>query len=282
MPGDRVHMIRKSDALVLRVNSFSRTSRIITWLTPGFGKVVTVMKGACRPKSIFLGQYDLYYTCELVFYATTRRGLHIAKECLPLALRPAFRSDWKAQACAAYFCDVAASVAIEDHDQSDLYHLMTASLAALCLPQTDRRRLLLWFEVRLADLLGISPHLRTCTLCGALPQTHAPLFFSSKAGGVLCKRCTYRPDDSPIPVGHDILAILSHWQESDSPRSAQVTRCSEGQVKAIDSILGAFLKYHLDRVPESRYRVLETVNFGTHLQGDNNEADYYSVQSVGA
>ena len=41
-------MIIKTTAIVLRIHPFSRTSRVVTWLTSDFGRVVTVIKGADR------------------------------------------------------------------------------------------------------------------------------------------------------------------------------------------------------------------------------------------
>jgi recombinational DNA repair protein (RecF pathway) len=99
-------MIAKTEAIVLRVAPFSRTSHVVTWLTREYGRVGTVVKGAVRPKSAFLGQYDLFYTCELLFYERERNGLHVAKECSPLRPRVGLRREWRAYCCAAYICDL--------------------------------------------------------------------------------------------------------------------------------------------------------------------------------
>ena len=51
----------KSEAICLDIRPWSRTSHVVEWLTP-HGKIRTLVKGAVRPKSAFLGQYDLNYT----------------------------------------------------------------------------------------------------------------------------------------------------------------------------------------------------------------------------
>ena len=89
-------MILKDQAIALRIHPFGNTSRIVVWLSQSYGKLATLVKGSQREKSGFLGQYDLFYTCELLFYAREQRNLHILKECTPLVLRPSFRSDWRA------------------------------------------------------------------------------------------------------------------------------------------------------------------------------------------
>ena len=61
--------IIKTQGIVLTVHPWSRTSHVVTWLTPDHGPVTTLVKGAVRPKSAFLGQYDLFYTCDILYYA---------------------------------------------------------------------------------------------------------------------------------------------------------------------------------------------------------------------
>ena len=73
-------MMEKTKAIVLRITPYSKTSQIVSWITPDHGRLTTLVKGACRPKSAFLGQYDLFYTCEVIFYKNDRHTVHIMKE----------------------------------------------------------------------------------------------------------------------------------------------------------------------------------------------------------
>jgi phosphoesterase RecJ-like protein len=57
----------KTLGIVLSIRPWSQTSHVVTWLTLN-GVITTLVKGALRPKSAFIGQYDLFYTCELVYY----------------------------------------------------------------------------------------------------------------------------------------------------------------------------------------------------------------------
>lgn len=66
-PESEAYMIIKTTGLVLRLDPFSKTSQVITWLTPDHGRTVTLAKGAKRVKSNLVGQYDCFYTCELLF-----------------------------------------------------------------------------------------------------------------------------------------------------------------------------------------------------------------------
>lgn len=97
----------KAKAIVLDVRPWSRTSHVVTWLVDGFGTLATVVKGATRPKSPFLGQYDFFYTCEIVFYLRSPSGVHILKECAPLKIRDGLRGRWRECALAGYIAKYA-------------------------------------------------------------------------------------------------------------------------------------------------------------------------------
>ena len=154
-------MIAKTDALCLRVTPFSRTSHVVSWLTSDYGRISTVIKGAQRPKSAFLGQYDLFYSCELLFYRRERNGLHIARECTPLDTRPGFRTDWRAAACASYLSDLLSRVSPGGGHAPELHTLAVQAMDFLC-EGGSSLPFLFWLELQLLAALGLAPRLAEC------------------------------------------------------------------------------------------------------------------------
>ena len=75
------------------------------------GKVSTVVKGAVRSKSQFLGQYDLNYTCDIVYYARAKGELHALREAVPVEMREGLREDYRKLALAGYFRRLVAELA---------------------------------------------------------------------------------------------------------------------------------------------------------------------------
>jgi len=255
-------MIDKCEALTLRVVPFSETSHMVTWLTRDSGRLVTVVKGACRPKSLFVGQYDLYYNCEIVFYRKDRDGVHILKECCPLNPRPGFRTDWRSAAAAAYAVDLISRVSLDNHSQPELYELATRALDHLE-RNTPQPALLFWFELRVLAALGLSPQLDTCIRCGRLfdAPAAAPVRprFSAHHGGLLCRDCGAAPGTgaTPVTLPPDVISLLRRWQKTGEPRIAQNTRCSPGQSREIGRLLLDFLHYHIEHLPVGRETVLD-------------------------
>ncbi len=245
-------MIEKTPALVLRYAPSGNTSRVVTWLTPEHGRIATMIKGALRPKSPFLGQYDLFYTCELLYYHRRDRELYIAKECSPTRLRAALRTDWRATALASYFTDLATRVSPANAPQRFLYHWLETTLDALA-NDGARSGFGQWAELKLLDQLGLAPSLRTCMACEAplrIGQSNA--FFSHQRGGLLCARCAQSDSRPAAALPADALAILRAWQQADTPDRARRTRCSPPQLAVINRFLGEFMRYHLDLPLPSR------------------------------
>ena len=143
----------KSEAICLAIRPWSRTSHVVSWLTPRV-KIATVVKGAVRPKSVFLGQYDLNYTREIVYYARAKGELHALREASPLAMRERLRGDYRALALADYYRRLVGELAPTGQECVNWYRLLTVSLDGMT---ASFVRDLLVFELGVLKLAGLSP-----------------------------------------------------------------------------------------------------------------------------
>jgi DNA repair protein RecO (recombination protein O) len=225
-----------------------------------------------RPKSSFLGQYDLFYTCDLIFYARENNGLHIAKECCPLKTRASFRTDWRSASIASCMCDMVARVSPTGGHNPELYDLVTKTLDFLA-DDGAKLQLLYWFELQLLAVLGLAPRLSACSACNSSVVATRPVFFSPERGGIICHACSskqhsqsngddHRNNNGMAQIKPDELAILKNWQNNTTPRSAFNTRCSTEQMVAFRKLLGIFLGCHLDLEPASRDIVVNMMTTG--------------------
>lgn len=246
--------IEKTNAIVLRVSPFSATSHIVTWLTRDRGRIATLVKGACRPKSMFLGQYDLHYTCELLYYAREHRGVPIARECTPLKTRNRLRDDWQAAVCAGY----AGSLTIQGTMPGQVVPAVYDRLEQFLDFLSDRgaqRNLMPWFELMLLCDLGFSPRFDSCSLCGVPVAAETGLSLAARHGGVLCNACRRRPDAGvQRRVSVPVLAMLCAWQRGDTPRTAHVTACPDEHWLETLVVVGILLAEHLGETPPLRPR----------------------------
>ena len=142
----------KTEAICLDIRPWSRTSHVVSWLTPT-GKVATVVKGAVRAKSQFLGQYDLNYTCDIVYYARAKGELHALREAVPVEMRETLRGDYRKLALAGYFRRLVAELAPMGDECRAWYEELGRSLEDIR-PETED---LVRFELRVLELSGLKP-----------------------------------------------------------------------------------------------------------------------------
>lgn len=252
----RENIFSETAATALRTHPYSRTSSVITWLTPERGRVSTIVKGSYRPKSEFLGQHDLFYTCELIYYDRERNGLHVAKEFTPVKARTGIRDRWRSATLASYVSGLLCESVQNDPHGHELYEL--ANKAFDFLDENDANlQLLFWFEMQFLGMLGFAPHLANCSRCSEKFESGKPVSFSVSDGGLRCSSCGHTSSStgrgpSPLSVQPDTLAVLRNWQKSTGPQTAQNTKCSAAQIAEISSLLKSFLDFHVAFQGESR------------------------------
>lgn len=238
--------IARDLGLVLRWFPVTDTSRIVVWFTLHHGKISTLIKGAQRPKSWALGQYDLFYTCEILFYTRAREDLHLFRECSPLRTRPRFRRDWKACAAASFVADLLYRLPPPGAAAPELYHLAEHTLDHLA-RATPSPVLLFWFELQLYRRLGLEPRIA--------PPGSGPFRFDYREGGV--GPGASHPESAPVSPG--VHAILLKLLTSERLEPALRLKLSPDQTREIAAHLDHFSQWHLDRVIDSRRRALEWI-----------------------
>jgi len=147
----------RTEAICIDIRPWSQTSHVVTWLTPN-GMLGTVVKGAVRAKSAFLGQYDLNYTCEILYYARPKGDLHALRDCVPLEMREALRTDYRRLALAGYFRTLVAELSPVGPDCRVWYDLLSFSLSSLL--TANHQSLiahLVCFDLKALEQAGLAP-----------------------------------------------------------------------------------------------------------------------------
>jgi len=224
----------KSKAICLDIRPWSQTSHVVTWLTPD-GIVATLVKGAVRPKSAFLGQYDLNYTCDIVYYARAKGELHALRECVPCELRERLRGDYRALALAGYFRSLVEDLAPVGADCAPWYAFLERTLDTLepTIPS------LLAFELGVLDLAGLRPDF------SGYDRSREWSLFSVESGAFsdATGRC--------LQVPREVAACL-----------CDPTRSCENLKTPLDAarVIGVFYQFHVDSPADIRRNVLTMIS----------------------
>lgn len=218
----------KTLATCLRIVPWSRTSHIVDWMTDA-GRVATVVKGATRPKSAFLGQYDLNYTCETVFYARANGELHALRECSPVSMRERLRGRFRALAVADYCRATVRELSPSGPDARDWHGMLARTLDALDADDADDGGLLarlLAFDMETLRLSGLSPEMEAVSGSFALRG------------------------ERKMPVSADVARCIA------DPVAEKKRQILLDAARAI----GVFYTFHLDCASEARRCVLRMIS----------------------
>ena len=209
-------MTETSIGLILRTRPLTDTSLIIHWLTPEFGRLATVAKGARRPKSPFAGKLDLFYQADFSFQRSRRSELHQLREVSLRETHAAIRQEIEFLQQASYATALIEQTTEMETPLPEIYSLLAGFLQNL--PRhSPQSQTLFAFEVKLLSELGL------------------------------------QPDFEKDKLAPDLKQILRALLVSDWEALARL-KLSEAQVTGLRRFLHGFIIYHLGKVPMTRGR----------------------------
>jgi DNA repair protein RecO (recombination protein O) len=145
----------RAEGIVLRRQTVTESSLIVTWYTREFGKLKTMAKGARRPKGPFQGKIDLFYRDEIVFLRSKRSDLHLLHDCFLEEAHARLRKSVESLTAASYACELVDLATEQEDPNPAMYHLLATILDALEARQDGV--LLIWFEIRILAAAGWKP-----------------------------------------------------------------------------------------------------------------------------
>jgi len=211
-------MIESTTGLILRTRPFTETSLIVHWLTPNFGRIATVAKGARRPKSPFLGKLDLFYLADFSFSRSQRSDLHALREVSLRKTHSALRQNLPLLHQAAY-----ATTFIEQATETEtplpaIYDLTLGFLGHLC-EHPAKPQMVFAFELKLLHELGLKPNLAKTKLSTGVKK------------------------------------IIQTLIQNDWPACTRL-KLAGAQTSELREFLHGFLIFHFGRLPKGREKTL--------------------------
>ena len=229
--------IIKTQGIVLAIRPWSQTSHVVTWLTPDHGPVATLVKGAVRAKSAFLGQYDLFYLCDLLYYARASGDLHPLREVTPYNLREHLRGDWRATALAGYAADLVKDLAPANAEAAAWFSFLDSLLTRLEKTGGALQELVR-LEMEILQLAGWAPDFSN--MDSRAEWTPFAIDLGRCGEGARTVRLSPRT-----------VAVLVR---PDAPGHLPET------VKDAVRFLGVFLSYHIERPPDIRRALVSLIS----------------------
>jgi DNA repair protein RecO (recombination protein O) len=200
----------RTDALILKRRDFGEADRLLTILTPRYGKLDVIAKGARKPTSTKTGHVELFTRADLLIHRGRDLGIVVQAEVrqpyLPL------REDLQRGAYAGYVVELADRFTTSgDEDLTRVYTLLDDTLRRLC-TDSDLRLAVRYYEVHLLDAAGFRPELHECVISRETIQPEDQ-YFSYADGGVVRPEHAIRSTGF-VPIPMVTLKVLRHLQRS--------------------------------------------------------------------
>lgn len=244
--GDEIVLsLLKTEAVVLRWDRYSETSRVLRIFTRDFGKVAVLAKGADRPRSPFHGSLDLFFHLHVVFYGGSGRGLKVLKECSLIHHYLSIRKESAKIESASRMARLVDLSHEEEDPDRETFGLLLEGLRRVD-EGRDLAMHLCLFEVFLLKRLGYLPDLRRCGECGTGLEGREA--FYGNGGGLACGRCGGGKGGGKISSGS--VAAL-RFLRSRAQEKAAPLRITARQVEEIRGYAERSFSSHFGRDVES-------------------------------
>ncbi len=159
--------IEHTEAVVVRGVDYSQTSRIVTFVTPGRGRLACMVKGARRPGSASGAALDTFSRVEIGVIWKESRSIQTLTDCLVLDSFPALKADLDKSMCGSVALEVALKTAHENEPSAPLYSALVQGLEGLAAWAGPAEVYACRMLLRLLSAAGFAPMLDRDCFTGA-------------------------------------------------------------------------------------------------------------------
>ena len=184
----------KVTGIVISENNMGDFDKMLTILTPNFGKISCVAKGARRPQSALLAGTQLFCFGEYLMYKGTST-YHI-NSCETIEIFYNIRTDLDKLKYAIHIDKIIQDVTEENENCYRILQLFLNTLYTISELDKNLDFVVSVFKLRLLNILGFTPRIVKCTNCGEQENLKK---FSIKDNGFKCEACG-KQDKSAIDM----------------------------------------------------------------------------------
>ncbi|MFD0672060.1 DNA repair protein RecO [Cohnella sp. GCM10027633] len=252
-------MLYRVEGIVIRSVDYGEGNKIITLLTPSYGKQGIVVRGAKKPKSRFGAMAQLFTYGDYSYYKNNSLGTLNSGEILE-SFRE-LREGLEGPAYAAYAAELTDRAINDDEAAAYLFYQLKACQAALC-EGKDPQVVLRAYEMKIVVAAGYEPALDECVSCG---RAQGPFRFSPLAGGALCMYCRHR-DNAALELEDGVWKLLRLFVPLDMRRLGNVA-VKESTKRQLQLVMRRWMDTHLGLNLKSRQFLDQLEKYGELLGG---------------
>ena len=235
-----------TEAIVLSRFDFGEADRILTLITPGSGKLKAIAKGIRRPTSRLGGSLEPF--AELQVALARGRTFEVVTQVSVGHAWLNLRDSLESAATAWYLAELADRSLEERHAAEPIYILLRHAYGLLDAGMAPAR-VARWYEMHLADELGMRPEVDRCAECDRMLDADGRFRWVPQVGGALCDHCP-GPSYERAGLSLDGLKLLKAYQRLDIEAIAAL-RLSEAAEREVETAMRDFIRHALEREARS-------------------------------
>ncbi len=243
MPAPRRYV---TDAIVLSRFDLGEADRVLTLITPNGGKLKAIAKGIRKPTSRLGGSLEPF--AELTVALARGRTFDVVTQVSVGHAWLRLRDSLESAATAWYLAELADRSLEERHSAEPLYALLRRAYELLDAGMAPGR-VARWYEMHLADELGMRPEVDRCVECDRVLESTETFRWVPPVGGVLCERCP-GPPAGRVALSLEALKLLKAYQRLDCEALAGL-RIAAAVEDEVETAMRDFIRYALERDPRS-------------------------------
>jgi DNA repair protein RecO (recombination protein O) len=237
-------MLYRVEGIVIRSTDYGEGNKIITLLTPSYGKQGVVVRGAKKAKSRYGALAQLFTYGEFSYYKSGSLGTLNSGEIIEPFRE--LREGLEGPAYAAYAAELTDRAINDDEAAAYLFHQLKACQTALA-EGKDPQIVLRVYEMKVIGAAGYAPVLDECANCGSVER---PFRFSAFAGGALCANCRHK-DPGALELEESVWKLLRLFADLDLRRLGSVT-VKDSSKRQLQLVLRRWIDTHLGLNLKSR------------------------------
>jgi len=234
----------KTKGIVIAEHNVSDFDKMLTILTPNFGKIECIAKGSRKPKSLLLAGSQFLCFSEYILYKGSDN--YSMNSCEIIELFYKIRTDLDKLKIATYITKIISDVTTENQNSYKILQLYLNTLYVIANTDKNLELVTSIFRLRLMSIIGFRPQIEECLSCKEKENLN---YFSIKDSGFKCIICA-KQDSSSIEITETTRDAIRYITLADAKKiySFIVPKETEKELEIIS-------KLYLNDKIEKEYKI---------------------------
>ena len=237
-----------SEAIIMRAKEFGESDLLVTFFTPGRGRLKGVAKGARRSRRRFVNSLDIFSLVRLEYAPRGKGDLFFIHSGKLIESFPGIRTNFSTLSSASYMAELTEILFPWELPDPLIFEALKKSFHMLAAGKRADLAAIV-FEIMAMSRGGYAINLEKCCVCGRKYSGEGTAAFRPKNGGIACIKCQNITANTPL-LSPATAHIISRIQ-SGSMEEIEENPAMEGMIGELDSVLRLHREYHLGQRPRT-------------------------------